>query len=133
MRLIQSIKARRALVIADTCQSGAFSELQRDSAQISLEEFIKEFRSSANRIIIASSRASEISQEAIQFRNGVFTHFLLKGLKGDADTDKDGFVTIEEAYDYTYAAIRKLSGYGQHPHFDGRVDGFFPLSITRGR
>ncbi len=33
-------------------------------------------------------------------RHGLFTYYLLKGLRGDADTNRDGMVTLWEATDY---------------------------------
>jgi hypothetical protein len=33
-------------------------------------------------------------------RQGVFSHFLIRGLKGEADTNSDKVVTVEELYDF---------------------------------
>jgi uncharacterized caspase-like protein len=35
-----------------------------------------------------------------QHRHGLFTYYLLKGLRGDADTNRDGMVTLGETTDY---------------------------------
>ena len=35
-----------------------------------------------------------------QHRHGLFTYYLLKGLRGDADTNRDGMVTLKETTDY---------------------------------
>lgn len=65
-----------------------------------------------------------------ELKNGVFTHFLLKGLKGEADTNRDGLVTVPEAYDYVSRRTRDATQGNQNPTFDGRVEGVFPLSIV---
>jgi len=41
--------------------------------------------------------------------NSLFTHFLLKGLKGEADSDSDGRITVDELYDYAYEQISRLT------------------------
>ena len=52
--------------------------------------------------VLASSTASELSQESEALRASYFTHHLLSGLRGAADADRDGRVTLSEAYRYAY-------------------------------
>ena len=51
-------------------------------------------------ILINSCTEGEVSQEDKHFGHGVFMHFVLEGLKGQADKDGDGNVTLGELTRY---------------------------------
>ena len=70
-------------------------------------------------VVLAASRGDEISSDYERVKHGLFTYFLLKGLKGDADTSKDGIVDISELYLYvndrvSETAVKELDR-EQHP------------------
>jgi hypothetical protein len=52
--------------------------------------------------VMASSSASELSQESDLLRSSYFTHHLLVGLRGAGDANGDGAVSLDEAYRYAY-------------------------------
>ncbi len=67
---------------------------------------------------VRASSAGEASQESERLEGAVFTHFLLAGLRGAADTDGDGRVTLAELYAYAYRRTLMQTGSGavlQHP------------------
>jgi uncharacterized caspase-like protein len=68
--------------------------------------------------VVTASAASEISQDYDVKRHGLFTYYLLKGMRGEADADGDGWVTLGELYNYLKPKVgeesRKL-GYTQTP------------------
>ena len=47
--------------------------------------------------------------------NGLFTHFLLKGLRGSADGNRDRSVTVLEMNPYLSRAVEQASGGKQTP------------------
>lgn len=55
-------------------------------------------------------------------RNGVFTYFLLKGLKGNADFNKDGRVNLGELNLYLSEQIRRATKNAQTPIVSGKFD-----------
>jgi len=91
---------------------------------------MRQFKESEGRILITSSRADEISQEDPDLGNSLFTYYLLSGLKGAADKDKDGIVTLRELYDYVYENTKKQTRGYQSPQMEGKLVGAFPLSLT---
>lgn len=101
-RLLELVPATLKLVVLDACQTGAISNVK---GAIPAEEFS---RNSAERlntvgtVIMASSSGRELSQESSSLRGSFFTHHLIVGLRGAADSDRDGQVTLSEAYHYTY-------------------------------
>ena len=53
---------------------------------------------------LLSCDGDQVSFESKEFGQGVFSHFLSKGIAGDADAtgDQDGFVSADELYNYAY-------------------------------
>jgi len=127
--------AQRVLVIADACHAGGFSFLtqgaQTKSAAPAMELFLREIGESSGIATILSSKPGESSWDIDRFRNSVFTHYLLEGLKGKADRDRNGVVTLEEAYQYAYKRTKTETGGAQTPQrAAGDVVGSFPLSYV---
>ena len=85
-------------------------------------------------VFLTSSSASEDSQESDELKGSFFTHALLSGLLGAADENRDGRVTLDEAYRYAYettlrASSRTLAG-TQHPTFQYDVRGSGDLVLA---
>jgi len=131
------IKATRALVLADACHSGGALRPTgaRSVAQFNLvNKYIEMLGQADGRMIVTASRADEWSLEGERWGggHGVFSHVLLQGLKGQADSDRDGIVTIGEIVDYVQQAVPKETDGRQHPA--ARTEGFsgaFPVALTR--
>jgi uncharacterized caspase-like protein len=60
------------------------------------DAFLDRIARAKGRIILTASGANEVSGEDDKLKHGVFTYFLLEGLRGEADTDKDGMITVDE-------------------------------------
>ncbi|MBI5250012.1 MAG: ankyrin repeat domain-containing protein [Desulfomonile tiedjei] len=133
LEFLKAVNAERVLIIADACYAGGFSQMKPKALSPSLELFLQEARSSSGRAIITSARNGELSWESPDFKNSVFTHNFLEGLKGKADRDRDGVVTLNEAYEYAYAHTKNETSGKQHPQFEGKVVGAFPLSFVGSR
>lgn len=113
-------RARRQVVILDCCFSGAFS-LAKGSQDVGLgERFAETAVQGRGLIVLTASRATEHSFEgsepgAAGAGRSVFTAALADGLRtGDADRDRDGLISVLDAYAYAYARI-KDSGQAQTP------------------
>src|SRR5260221_6753217 len=65
------------------------------------------------RYVLTASDATQFAWEGDQVigetQNSLFTHFLVKGLQGEADNDGDGKITVDELYDYTYEQISRVT------------------------
>jgi hypothetical protein len=97
-----SLPATVTVAILDACQTGAISQIKgaQPAADFSVNSVFD--LNAAGAAIMASSTASELSQESDRLRSSYFTHHLLSGLRGAADADGDGRVTLSEAYRYAY-------------------------------
>jgi hypothetical protein len=129
LHFLNRIDTKRVVLIADACHAGGPARITTRSVQDPLEKFMKMFTEATGRVYLASSRPEEKSQEKEELGNGVFTYYLLKGLRGEADADRDGVVTVEEAYDYAYERTKDETGGAQHPQKLFSGSGRFPLSV----
>ena len=130
LEFLKGVEAERVLIIADACYAGGFSRQKPKSPAPSFESFLKEIRNSSGTAIITSGNEKQLSWEVPKLKNSVFTHNLLLGLKGKADRDNDGIVSLSEAYEYAYAKTKDETAGHQHPQLEGKVIGAFPLSYV---
>ncbi len=126
---LSKLDSRKVVLIADACHAGGFSHQGAKSLEPALQNFVQQFRESEGRVFLTSSRPDESSMEKPGMQNSVFTHYLLQGLKGEADKDQNGVVTLEELYNYVYNKTKdETKGY-QRPQMEGRVVGQFPIAL----
>jgi len=113
------LKAKRVITFADTCHSYGFSG-ERDRKKKSnnlFNQYVARYANEADRAVITASDISQLSEESEQWGggHGVFTYYLLKGLKGDADLNKDGTVTAGELFAYVHDNVEKATSGSQSP------------------
>jgi uncharacterized caspase-like protein len=134
--LSRYIRAERVVLIADACHSAGIGSGFATRA-ITVEGnpvnryLIQLAKSGRGRAIFTASEAGEQSQESKKWGggHGVFTYFLLEGLKGKADSNKDGIVSLGESMDYTDEQVRRATQNKQHPDTSGNFDRNLPLSV----
>jgi hypothetical protein len=97
-----ALPATVTIATLDACQSGAFSRIKGVQAAADFSFNSVNRLTNAGIAVMASSSATELSQESEQLRSSYFTHHLLVGLRGAGDADRDGRVTLFEAYRYAY-------------------------------
>jgi hypothetical protein len=107
--LLGGVRARRKLVLLDTCHSG-----EKDPGDIAeYLDYFADLRRSTGAVVLAAVRGDYKAQEGATvdrkpLSGGLFTHFVLQGLRdGKADVDRDGHVSVSELRDYVIAEIRK--------------------------
>jgi uncharacterized caspase-like protein len=124
-KIFGRIKAERLIFIADACYSGAIGGrtiVASRRATVS-EEFLSRLSGGKGRVILTASGANEVAKEDPALGHGVFTYYLLKGLKGAGDADGDGYVTVDEAYAYVSKTVPKATGQTQTPVRKGAIIG----------
>jgi hypothetical protein len=68
--------------------------------------------------------------EKDDLQHGVFTYYLLEGLRGAADSDRDGMITVDEAYRYVSEKVPRATSMEQHPVKKGMVEGTLVISLA---
>jgi len=56
--------------------------------------------------VISASSGSQISSAMQNANHGIFTYFLLKGLRGEADKNKDKKIFLHELFDYVSKEVK---------------------------
>jgi uncharacterized caspase-like protein len=134
--LSRYIRAERVVLMADACHSagigGGFATRAIAVEGNPVNRYLIQLaKSGRGRAIFTASEAGEQSQESQNWGggHGVFTYFLLEGLKGKADANQDGIVSLGEAMDYTEEQVRRATRNKQHPDTSGNFDRNLPLAI----
>lgn len=113
--LFMQCKAKCKMVFADACFSGGLrKEKKGNDAASPLRN--------GDVMFFLSSRTNETSQEMIGGPNGQFTRFLVRGLSGGADTNRDKIITAKELYDFVHKGVSVATGNKQHPVMWGRFN-----------
>lgn len=123
---LSKIKAGKTLVMLDTCGSGAFIS---DSNQrgISEKTAIDRLTRATGHATLAASADSQYAMEGYN-GHGVFTYVFLEGIAGAADSDGDGYVTLNELSTFIEREVPERSyekwGYEQIPQRNLRNQDF---------
>lgn len=141
LSLKENLLAERVIVIADTCHSAAIGGgIGRRSAENNsgvVNRYLQEVGTSRGGVaLLTSAAANEVSFEDEKWGggHGVFTHYLLEGMRGAADyKPRNGIVTVGELFEYVRENVQKATGNQQHPCIGSNpFDRNLPIAITAG-
>lgn len=135
-QIFNESKAKHKLCIADACHSGSLNYGEglaaKGPAPVTLQRYYQAFEDADGGIaLLMSSKAEELSLEDHGLRQGVFTYYVLRGLKGAADGNGDYLVTIRELYNYVYSKVREYTANVQTPVLTGTYDDAMPVAFRR--
>jgi Caspase domain len=112
-RLYQSLAdlpAKEVVVVLDSCFSGAGD---RSVIAKGMRPIITEIKSpllgKGKTIVLAASSGQQVSSTYEQKAHGLMTYFFLKGLQGEADTNKDGKIDIAELFEYLRPQVERVA------------------------
>ena len=114
-RIMRSSDATHKIIIADACFSGG----------LRIAEAGNDNHNDANVILFLSSRDGETSQESLFMKNGIFTTYLLQGLRGGADYNRDRKISAKELFSFVSKNVKEKTGNLQHPVMWGNFDDNF--------
>ena len=115
---LEECRARQQVLILDCCFSGAFAHGSKGDTDLDLERRLAV--PGRGQVVLTASRAGEYSFEGqalpgAAVSGSVFTAGLVEGLRtGAADAGGDGYVSVDEAYEYAYRYVQS-SGASQTP------------------
>lgn len=116
--LFRNCRAGKKIVFADACYSGGLQK--GEQLNLSVQSSGRD-----DVAFLLSSQPDETSLEMTETLNGAFTFFLTNGLRGEADADNNGDITIKEIYDYVSTNVSSYAtskSHSQHPVLWGRYD-----------
>ncbi|MCR6718979.1 MAG: hypothetical protein NVV59_01545 [Chitinophagaceae bacterium] len=140
---ISRSSAKLKISYIDACHAGLFKSKGKKGVANDNTDIIKAYMQGLRdapdgEVVVLSSSERQQSIESEKLQHGIFTYYLLKGLKGDADKEQkgaegfdDGIVTVSELNTYLVNAIEKETNFKQRPSIDGNFDDEFPLSVLK--
>lgn len=129
--LLDQSKAKHKICIVDACHAGGIANL-KSGADLTASKLYQAFEQSAGgTVFIVSSKQEESSIEDRGLRQGIFTHFLIKALRGLADKDGNEVVTVKEAFQYIETNVTAYTNNYQTPIIYGQYDENMPISVLR--
>lgn len=130
--LVKEVQADVRIAVVDSCASGVLTRLKGGRRRAPfLFDASSEVRGHA---FLTSASGDEAAQESDRIGASFFTHYLVTGLRGAADFNSDGRVTLNEAYrfafDETLARTERTQAGAQHPAYDIQLVGTGDLVMT---
>lgn len=127
-----ALNADVRIAVIDACASGGMTRIKGGATR---PPFLVDASSNMKgHAFLTSSSAEESAQESDRIGGSFFTHFLVSGLRGAADTSGEGKVTLNEAYQFafneTLGRTLKTQGGPQHPSYDIDLSGTGDVVIT---
>ena len=134
-RLRQRIRAVPAdvhIAIVDSCASGSFTRIKGGTK---VPPFLHDTSSKVEGFaFLSSSSADEDAQESDRIGASFFTYFFVAALRGAADRNRDGRITLTEAYQFSYehtlGRTQNTRHGPQHPAYDMHLSGTGDVVIT---
>lgn len=122
------------IVVIDACQAQA-SRSRGVRRGEGFNIYVDDQSEVRGTVVIDSTSEGEPAQESDLLGGAVFTHFFVSGLRGAADRDRDGQVTVAESYAHAFRRTVMRSATGgaaiQHPAFSFDVAGAGDLVLTQ--
>jgi hypothetical protein len=134
MQWIAAVGADLRVIIVDACRSGTLLAMK---GGVPAPGFGVEVgtEASTGQAILASTGAEEDALESAELGGSFFSHHLLSGLRGAADANRDGSISLNEAY--AHAASRTAADttgtvFGpQRPTYQIHLAGRGDFALTR--
>lgn len=109
------IKARWKVLLTDSCHSGAISP---DAEVRTINRSLLDLSRSVFSLTASRDRERSFESEDWGGGHGIFTYYVVRGMEGAADENRDGIVTADELAEYVRRNVREATGARQNPTSD---------------
>jgi uncharacterized caspase-like protein len=136
--MLQASPASQKLLIVDACRNDPTPSGTRAPSSIGeTNEFTRSLQQQVpprGTMLLNSCAPNQYSVEDPKFKSGVFMHYVIEGLRGQADADKDSKISLFELYRYaeyeTKTYVRQTRNLVQTPVLKGEVTGVYELATV---
>lgn len=129
--MLSKSKAKNKVCFIDACHSGSLFATKGNYSNSLLYFYDELEKSSGGMAFLMSSKSKEYSLEDGGLRQGIFSHYLIRGLKGEADFNQDLTISLKELFEYVYLNVREYTGRVQTPMIAGEYDEQMPVGFIR--
>ncbi len=98
---LQAAQPKSVTMFMDACYSGQIrtgENLIASARPIAIKSNAQLFP--AEFTVITASQSDQIASSSADFKHGIFSYYLMKGMEGDADENKDNKITVGEMQNY---------------------------------
>ena len=134
---LDNLNIPRVYVFLDSCFSGVASraaEMLAKGARPALVH-VEDVRLDSDVVVSLSASASGQSSNAYpETKHGLFTYFLLRALKGEADENDDSWISVKEIFDYVKNHVVRVSrrmGTEQTPVITPSLDMLKDVAVSK--
>ena len=123
---LQAVQPKSVTMFLDSCYSGQArggETLLASARPIALKAEANAYPT--NFTVISASAPDQLSSSSPDLKHGIFSYYLMKGMEGDADQNKDGKITVAEIQEYLTDMVgRQAMGMNrkQQPQLFGDAD-----------
>lgn len=132
-QVLCDLGAERVLVMLDCCYASATAVQKNPTrATVAGRELLQSYQGTG-RIVLSASDLRERSVELPEVGHGAFTHFLVRGLRGEADPDRTGVVQLDGLWSYLDGKVSEVArkvGNTQTPRLSGELSHQFSLTLN---
>ena len=132
---LEHSNARVRVAFLDACESGTLARSKGGTPTEVVDLTVDDQITSRGLAIVTSTGPLSVARESDAYGGGIFSRALLTGLRGSADIDADGRITLEEAYQHAFenTVTRSASGASgvQTPEYRFDLEGVGDVVLTR--
>lgn len=131
-RAIRDSKATKRVLLLDACREIPHS---RGSGGKMSRQFQEALKLASGMAVLSSCSSGQVSWESPSIGHGVFTYYIIEGLRGRAPHDRQtGFIHLGALSQYVAQATQEWSlgnkGVAQTPWFEGEIARSIPLAVA---
>ncbi|MCE9589042.1 MAG: caspase family protein [Planctomycetes bacterium] len=135
--LLGEVKTTRLVTLIDACYSASTANLGQSKSLLDLKAIFPQFQGDG-RVALTASKGDQLSvviheKNEAGYGYSAFAWHVIEGLKGGADGDADGVVTVDELWnhvkDRTEETARRQGG-NQQPQLKGQFGSKFLLAVN---
>ncbi len=134
-RWLETSRARIRIAFVDACESGTLARTRGGVPVEAVELSVDDALTASGLAVITSTGPLSVARESDRFGGGVFSRALTTGLRGTADRDADGVISLEEAYEHAFAetviGTASASSGVQRPEYRKELSGVGQVVLTR--
>jgi hypothetical protein len=134
-RRLEDPRASVRLGVLDSCSGGAWTGAKGLQAAEPFVVDVPFTLGAEGSVLLAASSGSENAHEYERLGGSFFTHHLVAGLRGGAERNGDGVVSLDEAFEYAKAGTLRDSAIfaaaPQHPSFVKNLRGRSDLPLAQ--
>lgn len=106
---LDQLPSKQVVVMLDSCFSGATGRSVLPSGARPMGLAPDTAVNVKKAVVLSAASGTQISSDYDDEGHGLFTYFLLKGLRGEADKDGNGTIQVEELYDFVKDQVARVA------------------------